>query len=88
MSKIFYSSTFIFFLTFSFAYSEILKPNETIKPKKVVKIQLDGLKKNDIKYKDQGIEQTWEFAHPTNKIFTGPIEKKNIIFTNGKLKNI
>tara|TARA_B100001029_G_C15036801_1_gene440684 strand:- start:978 stop:1442 length:465 start_codon:yes stop_codon:yes gene_type:complete len=75
MSKIFYSSTFIFFLTFSFAYSEILKPNETIKPKKVVKIQLDGLKKNDIKYKDQGIEQTWEFAHPTNKIFTGPIER-------------
>ena len=57
------------------ASSEILKPNETIIPKKVVKIQLDGLKKNDSGYKDQGIEQTWEFAHPTNKIFTGPLDR-------------
>tara|TARA_B100000945_G_C20336350_1_gene575084 strand:- start:140 stop:604 length:465 start_codon:yes stop_codon:yes gene_type:complete len=66
---------FLFFLTFGPAYSDILKPNETIKPKKVVKIQLDGLKKNDVRYKDQGIEQTWEFAHPNNKIFTGPINR-------------
>ena len=56
-------------------FAEILKPNETIVPKKVVKIQLDGLKKNDFSYKDQGIEQTWEFAHPNNKIFTGPLER-------------
>ena len=57
------------------ASSEILKPNETIIPKKVFKIQLDWPKKNDSGYKDQGIEQTWEFAHPTNKIFTGPLDR-------------
>ena len=57
------------------AFSEILKPNETITPMKVVKIQLDGLKKNNSSYKDQGIEQTWEFAHPNNKIFTGPLDR-------------
>ena len=57
------------------AFSEILKPNETIAPMKVVKIQLDGLKKNNSSYKDQGIEQTWEFAHPNNKIFTGPLDR-------------
>ena len=59
----------------SSVFSEVLKPNQTIVPKKVVKIQLDGLKKNDAGYKDQGIEQTWEFAHQNNKIFTGPLER-------------
>ena len=57
------------------AFSEILKPNETILPKKVVKIQLDGLKKNNSVFEDQGIEQTWEFAHPNNKIITGPLDR-------------
>ena len=65
----------IFFLILGPAFAEILKPNENIIPMKVVKIQLDGLKKNDSGYKDQGIEQTWEFAHPNNKIFTGPLER-------------
>ena len=75
MFKIFNTFILISFLTLSSAFSEILKPNETIVPEKVVKIQLDGLKKNDSGYKDQGIEQTWEFAHPTNKIFTGPLDR-------------
>ena len=75
MFKIFNTFILISFLTLSSAFSEILKPIETIVPEKVVKIQLDGLKKNDSGYKDQGIEQTWEFAHPTNKIFTGPLDR-------------
>ena len=75
MFKIFNTFILIFFLMLSSAFSEIVKPNETIVPEKVVKIQLDGLKKNDSGYKDQGIEQTWEFAHPTNKIFTGPLDR-------------
>mgnify|MGYP003314898270 FL=1 len=33
-----------------------------------------GLKTNDEPYKDVGIEQTWEFAHPKNKNVTGPLE--------------
>ena len=65
----------IFFMSSGLAYSKILKPNQTIKPLQVVKIQLEGLKKNDSSYKDEGIEQTWEFAHPNNKIFTGPIDR-------------
>ncbi len=67
--------TLIFFLSSNSVYAKILKPNKKIKPVEVVKIQLDGLKKNDISYKDRGIEQTWEFAHPDNKIFTGPLDR-------------
>mgnify|MGYP003321887982 CR=1 FL=1 len=75
MFRILNSLICIFFLILGPAFAEILKPNENIIPMKVVKIQLDGLKKNDSGYKDQGIEQTWEFAHPNNKIFTGPLER-------------
>jgi len=55
--------------------AEILKPSKDIDPKKVVKIQLTALMKNDIPYKDRGIIQTWEFAHPNNQKATGPIER-------------
>ena len=65
----------VFFLKISFLEAEIVKPNSDIKPFQVVKIQLKGLMKNDLPYKDKGIEQTWEFAHPNNKIFTGPINR-------------
>ncbi len=53
--------------------AEILKPNSDIKPSEVVKIQLNGLQKNDLDFKDSGIEQTWNFAHPNNKKVTGPL---------------
>ena len=46
-----------------------------IKPVQVIEIQLEGLKKNDFPNKDQGIEQTWEFAHPSNQRFTGPLNR-------------
>ena len=65
----------VFFFNISFLEAKIIKPNEAIKPIKVVKIQLNGLMKNDLGYKDEGIEQTWEFAHPNNKIFTGPLSR-------------
>ena len=55
--------------------AELLKPNSDIKPSKVVEIQLSGLQKNDLNYKDSGIEQTWNFAHPSNKEVTGPLDK-------------
>ena len=53
--------------------AEILKPNSNIKPSEVVKIQLSGLQKNDLEFKDSGIEQTWNFAHPNNRKVTGPL---------------
>ena len=60
-------------LLLSSSYAEILKPNSDIKPSEVVKIQLSGLQKNDLNFKDSGIEQTWNFAHPNNKKVTGPL---------------
>jgi len=60
-------------LLLSSSNAEILKPNSDIKPSEVVKIQLSGLQKNDLSYKDSGIEQTWNFAHPNNKKVTGPL---------------
>ena len=60
-------------LLLSSSNAEILKPNSDIKPSEVVKIQLSGLQKNDHNFKDSGIEQTWNFAHPNNKKVTGPL---------------
>ena len=75
MSKIFKFSIIFFLTNISFASSEIIKPNINIKPAQVIKIQLEGLKKNDIPRRDRGIEQTWEFAHPNNQRFTGPLSR-------------
>jgi hypothetical protein len=66
---------FLFFLLISISISraEILKPSSGIKPEEVVRIQLIGLQQNDLEFKDSGIEQTWNFAHPNNKKVTGPL---------------
>ena len=65
----------IFLISISTSKAELLKPTKDIKPAEVVKIQLLGLQKNDQGYKDSGIEQTWNFAHPNNKKVTGPLDK-------------
>ena len=72
-----YFVVLIFFTLFSFQESsaELLKPNIKLKPFDVVKIQLVALKNNNKPYKNAGIEQTWEFAHPSNKNFTGPLSR-------------
>ena len=71
--KIIFKILFLLLLTLSFSNAELLSPNNTISPKEVVKIQLSGLQQNDLNYKDSGIEQTWQFAHPNNKRVTGPL---------------
>ena len=53
----------------------VIYPNSDIKPDRVIEIQLSGLQNNDLIYKDSGIEQTWNFAHPNNKKVTGPLDK-------------
>ena len=69
-------STFLIFLTsVSISKADLLKPNSDIKPDRVIEIQLSGLQNNDLIYKDSGIEQTWNFAHPNNKKVTGPLDK-------------
>ena len=77
MSKrllIVYKILLIFFVSISISKAEIIKPRSDIRPAEVVEIQLLGLQKNDFKYKDSGIEQTWNFAHPNNKKVTGPLD--------------
>ena len=66
----------LFFLLISISISkaELIKPKSSIVPSDVVKIQLTALQKNDLDYKDSGIEQTWNFAHPNNKKVTGPLD--------------
>ena len=72
MKNIFKVLTFLL-IFISFSNAELLNPNSNIKPKDVVKIQLSGLQQNDLEFKDSGIEQTWNFAHPNNKKVTGPL---------------
>ena len=57
------------------AKADLTKPNINIEPYQVVKIQLTGLMNNDEPNVDDGIKQTWEFAHPSNKKYTGPLPK-------------
>ena len=67
----------IFFLYILLAtetvFAELLKPSSNLQPQEVISIQLNALRDNDNFYENPGIEQTWEFAHPSNKIFTGPL---------------
>jgi len=72
----------IFSLLLKPSLADIIKPSVKIEPEQVIKIQLSALMKNDNPYKDRGIIQTWEFAHPNNKKATGPLERfKNMIKT-------
>jgi len=66
---------FIFFLSVTISKADLLEPNTNIKPYDVVKIQLTGLQNNNKLSDDFGIKQTWNFAHPNNKKYTGPIDK-------------
>ena len=58
-----------------FAHAEIVKPAENLTAYDVLKIQLTALKNNNMPSKNAGIKQTWVFAHPENKKFTGPYER-------------
>ena len=68
-----FSVTIIFLISSSILKAELQVPNNLIMPNEVIKIQLVGLMNNDKNFKDSGIEQTWNFAHPENKKYTGPL---------------
>lgn len=71
MQKIIY---IIFFFLISLSINaEMIKPDPTISSKDVISIQLKALQINNSPFQDAGIEQTWEFAHPNNRKFTGPL---------------
>ena len=71
--QIIFKILILFLISISISKAEILKPSNALKPVDVVRIQLTGLQKNDLDFKDSGIEQTWNFAHPNNKKVTGPL---------------
>ena len=80
--KILFEFILFFLLLTNISSADLLKPNTILKPIDVLTIQLNSLKNNNIPYKDAGIEQTWEFAHPNNKKVTGPLEKfKKMIYS-------
>ena len=80
--KILFNLTFIFLLLTNNSNANLIKPNSNLKPFEVLMIQLNSLKNNNKPYKDAGIEQTWEFAHPNNKEITGPLDKfKEMIYS-------
>ena len=71
--QIIFKVLFFLLISISISNAELIKPKNSIVPSDVVKIQLTALQKNDLDYKDSGIEQTWNFAHPNNKKVTGPL---------------
>ncbi len=70
-----FSIIVIFFFNVSLLKADLKTPNNEILPVEVIKIQLVGLMNNDKDFKDSGIQQTWNFAHPNNKKNTGPLAK-------------
>ena len=81
--KVLFKLIFFFFLFTNITNADLIKPNSNLKPFDVLMIQLNSLKNNNNPYKDAGIEQTWEFAHPINKASTGPLERfKQMIYSN------
>ena len=75
VARYFFVLIFFSLISFQESSAELLEPNNELKPFDVVKIQLSALKNNNNPYKNAGIEQTWEFAHPSNKRFTGPLSR-------------
>ena len=87
--KILFKLIIFFFLFTNISNADLIKPNSNLKPFDVLTIQLNSLKNNNNPYKDAGIEQTWEFAHPINKASTGPLERfKKMIYSDSYKKLI
>ena len=51
------------------------QPSAELAPQDVVRIVIDALSTNDEPYADAGIETTFSFASPANKVNTGPLER-------------
>ena len=58
------------------------EPDPSLSPQDVVSIQIEALRNNDTPYEDRGIEVTFNFASPTNKRMTGPLERFKVMVRN------
>jgi len=59
----------------TFADTQPASPNTELTPTEVVHIVIDALKSNDSEKNDNGIATVFEFASPSNKSVTGPLER-------------
>ena len=84
--QIIFSISVVFFITSLPLKADLQIPNNSILPAEVIKIQLVGLMDNDKGFKDSGIEQTWNFAHPNNKRNTGPLSKFKMMIKGDSYK--
>jgi hypothetical protein len=84
--QVIYKIILIYFLSINVSLADLIKPNNNIEPFQVVKLQLKSLQKNDSPSIDNGIEQTWEFAHPNNKEITGPLDRFKIMLKGKSYK--
>lgn len=57
----------------------LLQPDANLTPRQVVEIQLRSLQQNDVPAPDNGIAQTWAFAHPANREMTGPLARFTVM---------
>ena len=73
--QIIYKTLLIYFLSLTISQADLIKPSSNIEPYQVVEIQLKSLQINNSPTIDNGIEQTWEFAHPNNQKNTGPLDR-------------
>ena len=60
------------------------EPDPSLSPQDVVSIQIEALQHNDTPYVDRGIEVTFNFASPTNKRVTGPLERFKAMVRNSR----
>lgn len=57
------------------ATPDLPRPSVDLQPGDVVRIVIDALARNDEPWADAGIETTYRFASPANKVSTGPLER-------------
>ncbi len=55
--------------------AELPQPSVELAPEDVVKIVIEALARNDEPHVDAGIETTFNFAAPSNKVITGPLDR-------------
>lgn len=58
---------------------EAAQPDPALSPEEVVRIQVGALGENDDPAPDSGVEISFRFASPANKMMTGPIERFKIM---------
>ena len=58
---------------------EAAQPDAALSPEEVVRIQVGALGENDDPGPDSGVEVSFRFVSPANKMMTGPIERFKVM---------